>query len=41
MKGGQLTEKVRASLFGCSFDEVEKAHGDVMNILLQLLEEGM
>jgi ATP-dependent Clp protease ATP-binding subunit ClpC len=41
-EGGQLTEKVRRKPYSVVlFDEVEKAHGDVMNILLQLLEEGM
>ncbi len=41
-EGGQLTEKVRRKPYSVVlFDEVEKAHADVMNILLQLLEEGM
>ena len=39
--GGQLTEKVRQRPYSVIlFDEVEKAHPDVMNILLQILEEG-
>ena len=41
-EGGQLTEKVRRKPYSVVlFDEVEKAHPDVMNILLQILEEGM
>ena len=41
-EGGQLTEKVRRKPYSVVlFDEVEKAHADVMNILLQILEEGM
>ena len=40
-EGGQLTEKVRRKPFSVVlFDEVEKAHPDVFNILLQILEEG-
>ena len=40
-EGGQLTERVRARPYSVVlFDEVEKAHPDVMNILLQILEEG-
>lgn len=40
-EGGQLTEKVRRRPYSVVlFDEVEKAHPDVMNILLQILEEG-
>ena len=40
-EGGQLTEKVRRNPYSVVlFDEVEKAHPDVMNILLQILEEG-
>jgi ATP-dependent Clp protease ATP-binding subunit ClpC len=40
-EGGQLTEKVRQRPYCVIlFDEVEKAHPDVMNILLQILEEG-
>lgn len=40
-EGGQLTERVRQRPYSVVlFDEVEKAHPDVMNILLQILEEG-
>lgn len=40
-EGGQLTEKVRRRPYCVIlFDEIEKAHPDVMNILLQILEEG-
>jgi ATP-dependent Clp protease ATP-binding subunit ClpC len=40
-EGGQLTERVRRRPYSVVlFDEVEKAHSDVMNILLQILEEG-
>ncbi len=40
-EGGQLTEKVRRRPYSVVlFDEVEKAHPDVMNLLLQILEEG-
>ena len=39
--GGQLTDKVKAKPYSVvPFDEIEKAHPDVLNILLQLLEEG-
>lgn len=39
--GGQLTEAVRRRSYSCVlFDEVEKAHADVFNILLQVLDEG-
>jgi ATP-dependent Clp protease ATP-binding subunit ClpC len=39
--GGQLTEKVRRKPFSVVlFDEVEKAHPDIFNSLLQVLEEG-
>lgn len=39
--GGQLTEQVRRRPYSVVlFDEVEKAHPDVMHVLLQLLEEG-
>jgi ATP-dependent Clp protease ATP-binding subunit ClpA len=41
-EGGQLTEAVRRephSVF--LLDEVEKAHGDVLNILLQIMEDGI
>jgi len=41
-EGGQLTEKVRRKPYAVVlFDEIEKAHPDVMDILLQILEEGM
>jgi ATP-dependent Clp protease ATP-binding subunit ClpC len=40
-EGGQLTERVRRRPYSVVlFDEVEKAHPDVMNMLLQILEEG-
>ncbi len=40
-EGGQLTEQVRRRPYAVIlFDEVEKAHPDVMNMLLQVLEEG-
>jgi ATP-dependent Clp protease ATP-binding subunit ClpC len=40
-EGGQLTEKVRRNPYSVVlFDEVEKAHPDVWNMLLQILEEG-
>ena len=39
--GGQLTERVRRRPYGVIlFDEIEKAHPDVFNILLQVLDEG-
>jgi ATP-dependent Clp protease ATP-binding subunit ClpC len=39
--GGQLTERVRKCPYSIVlFDEIEKAHGDVANILLQILDEG-
>ncbi len=39
--GGQLTEKVRRKPYSVVlFDEIEKAHPDVFNILLQILEDG-
>lgn len=39
--GGQLTEKVRRKPYSVIlFDEIEKAHPDVMNMLLQILEDG-
>ena len=41
-EGGQLTEKVRRKPYSVIlFDEIEKAHPDVFNILLQILEDGM
>lgn len=40
-EGGELTEKVRRNPYSVVlFDEVEKAHPEVLNILLQILEEG-
>jgi ATP-dependent Clp protease ATP-binding subunit ClpC len=40
-EGGQLTEKVRRHPYAVVlFDEIEKAHPDVFNILLQILDEG-
>ncbi|GAB3041838.1 ATP-dependent Clp protease ATP-binding subunit [Parafrigoribacterium mesophilum] len=40
-EGGQLTEKVRRKPFSVLlFDEIEKAHPDIFNSLLQILEEG-
>ncbi len=39
--GGQLTEKIRRKPYSVLlFDEIEKAHPDVMNMLLQILEDG-
>ena len=39
--GGQLTEKIRRKPYSVIlFDEIEKAHPDVMNMLLQILEDG-
>lgn len=39
--GGQLTEAVKANPYSCVlFDEIEKAHCDIYNILLQILDEG-
>ena len=39
--GGQLTEKIRRKPYSVVlFDEIEKAHPDVMNVLLQILEDG-
>ncbi len=41
-EGGQLTEQVRRKPYSVLlFDEIEKAHPDVFNILLQILEDGM
>jgi len=41
-EGGQLTEKVRKKPYAVVlFDEIEKAHPDVFNILLQVLDEGV
>ena len=40
-EGGQLTEKIRRRPYSVIlFDEIEKAHGDVFNMLLQIMEEG-
>ena len=40
-EAGQLTEKIRRSPYSVVlFDEIEKAHPDVLNILLQILDEG-
>ena len=40
-EGGQLTEKVRRNPYSVVlFDEIEKAHDDVFNILLQILDDG-
>lgn len=39
--GGQLTDKLRKNPFSVvMFDEIEKAHHDVLNVLLQILEDG-
>ena len=39
--GGQLTEKIRRHPYSVVlFDEIEKAHPDVFNVLLQILEDG-
>ena len=41
-EGGQLTEKVRRKPYSVVlFDEIEKAHPDVFNILLQVLDDGL
>ncbi len=41
-EGGQLTEKVRRNPYSVVlFDEIEKAHSDVFNMLLQILEDGI
>ena len=41
-EGGQLSEKVRRNPYSVVlFDEIEKAHPDVFNILLQILDDGM
>ena len=40
-EGGQLTEQVRRKPYSVVlFDEIEKAHGDVFNIMLQILDDG-
>lgn len=41
-KGGNLTEKIRRNPYCVVlFDEIEKAHSDVLNLLLQILEDGI
>jgi len=41
-EGGQLTEKVRRKPYSVIlFDEIEKAHEDVFNVLLQIMEDGL
>lgn len=41
-EGGQLTEKIRRNPYSVIlFDEIEKAHPDIFNILLQILEDGV
>lgn len=41
-EGGQLTEKIRKKPYSVVlFDEIEKAHSDVSNILLQIMEDGI
>ncbi len=41
-EGGQLTEKIRRKPYSVVlFDEIEKAHPDVFNVLLQVLEDGL
>ena len=41
-EGGQLSDKVRTHPYSVIlFDEVEKAHPDVFNILLQVLDDGL
>ncbi len=41
-EGGQLTEKIRRNPYSVVlFDEIEKAHPDVFNLLLQILEDGI
>jgi ATP-dependent Clp protease ATP-binding subunit ClpC len=40
-EGGQLTERIRRRPYSVVlFDEIEKAHGDIFNLLLQIMEEG-
>lgn len=42
LQGGQLTEKVRRNPYSIIlFDDIEKAHSDIFNILLQILDEGI
>ena len=41
-EGGELTEKVRRNPYSIVlFDEIEKAHPDIFNLLLQLFDEGV
>jgi ATP-dependent Clp protease ATP-binding subunit ClpC len=41
-EGGRLTEQIRQKPYSVVlFDEIEKAHGDVLNLLLQITEDGM
>ena len=40
-KGGQLTEALQRPFQIVLFDEIEKAHPDVLNVLLQVLDEGI
>ena len=41
-EGGQLTEKIRKHPYSVIlFDEIEKAHPDVFNIMLQILDDGI
>jgi|TARA_R110000744_G_scaffold366233_1_gene475199 ATP-dependent Clp protease ATP-binding subunit ClpC len=40
-EGGQLTEKIRLNPYSLVlFDEIEKAHGDIFNLMLQILDDG-
>ena len=40
-EAGQLTEKIRRKPYAVIlFDEIEKAHPDVLNVLLQILDDG-
>ncbi|MEJ7708572.1 MAG: AAA family ATPase [Pyrinomonadaceae bacterium] len=41
-RGGQLTERVKRSPYAVLlFDEIEKAHPDIFNVLLQVFEDGI
>ena len=41
-EGGELTEKIRQKPYSIVlFDEIEKAHGDVFNVLLQIMDDGI
>ena len=41
-EGGQLTERIKRKPYSVILlDEIEKAHPDILNILLQVLEDGM